>query len=86
MGHRGFFVATRGFFVATRGFFGETLPKKWLVEPIEFCNYIYYNPHSARVILNYNIFHTPFPSVKGSSWALPLNSSPLLSLLPLAPS
>ena len=34
MGHRGDFGETRGFF-------GETLPKKWLVEPIEFCNYIY---------------------------------------------
>jgi len=39
------------------------------------------SPHCARVILNYNIFHTPSPSVKGSSWALPLNLSPLLSLL-----
>ena len=40
------------------------------------------HPHSARVILNYNIFHTPSPSVKGSSWAPPLNLSPLLSLFP----
>ena len=24
----------------------------------------YYSPHSARVIFNYNIFHTPSPSMK----------------------